>query len=717
MKTLKLLLALMCIGANLFSQPPADTTLLKKSIGSHIDKKFIFHEVQNETVKPGISKLISRIQLNSPTDQASLTLNACSSSDIKFDWSWNDPGGSYTRQVRKLKGPSEIELVTETSKYPFDAKKVFEVKIGKIDDVQSIPENILNDNALIFSKKIDNVQFVLLSSSQFEIGKNYVWKVDMYISDQLKEHSDIFSFYIQPTPPPVQVLPFFQAPPGACECPGYISSSPSVFDNLSCFMSAQNTEIWSISKPDVTKQDIGYPGIKFRKGDLIQISAGGCVQTGGTGLTWKRYVEPMKGGLQEIDDKYFGSVYIPGILESEKLANAMRNAPIKVVSEVGNESYLHLQYSDDGFGDNSYNDHDNGWWEQCREMEDAWVIVIIKHDCSESSDLQCALPAPLDLVSTRSDANGLPLNPQWGWQATTKTKVPEKEILNFSFKSVGMPEDGVELGTHQATHKNNNPTKCPQAGITGPYGTYGRIGGHVNWQNAIFHGNIFWESHSDPAKDDDYSLQLKMENEEGYTSSNGEGIGVEFSSDEVIDRAKSKWWKNLRTVVDQNLGSTSLGINGQEAFVIGMVGLDCAHSCFTELHPAFLMAVHVKKDIDDDVWAIFVRNRGDEGYCGGYGQKEDLNLPNNVVALCLPSPENGLWQINDIPFGLGLSELQYSHDGMNFSFKQDTKHTLLFTLKAPAEESLIEGELHIKWKKIMMDKKNIAKYDDLKKNH
>ena len=50
----------------------------------------------------------------------------------------------------------------------------------------------------------------------------------------------------------------------------------------------------------------------------------------------------------------------------------------------------------------------------------------------------------------------------------------------------------------------------------------------------------------------------------------------------------------------------------------GMFGLDGEHNLKAEMHPLYAMATRRGKyenDPSDDVWLIFVRNRGDEGYC------------------------------------------------------------------------------------------------------
>src|SRR5260370_40569532 len=56
--------------------------------------------------------------------------------------------------------------------------------------------------------------------------------------------------------------------------------------------SATNIDLWRINEPNVKQRITPYPEIRFQPGDVITIDAGGCVQTGGHGDTWKRYVNP-----------------------------------------------------------------------------------------------------------------------------------------------------------------------------------------------------------------------------------------------------------------------------------------------------------------------------------------------------------------------------------------------------------------------------------------
>ena len=53
--------------------------------------------------------------------------------------------------------------------------------------------------------------------------------------------------------------------------------------------------MWKIDYPSVERSLTDYPAITFNPGDVVTLDAGGCVQSGGIGGTWKRYVNPDDG--------------------------------------------------------------------------------------------------------------------------------------------------------------------------------------------------------------------------------------------------------------------------------------------------------------------------------------------------------------------------------------------------------------------------------------
>lgn len=72
------------------------------------------------------------------------------------------------------------------------------------------------------------------------------------------------------------------------------------------------TLVWRVDQPEVKAPEAFYSVIKFKPGDMISISAGGCVQTGGSGSTWKSYTKPLG---DNADHLYSGTISIPGVTE------------------------------------------------------------------------------------------------------------------------------------------------------------------------------------------------------------------------------------------------------------------------------------------------------------------------------------------------------------------------------------------------------------------
>ncbi|NEA66761.1 hypothetical protein [Streptomyces sp. SID12488] len=124
----------------------------------------------------------------------------------------------------------------------------------------------------------------------------------------------------------------------------------------------------TISEPVVTQRETPYT-FSFLPGDHVTVTAGGCVQTGGRGLTWKRYVDPASDG-----DLYHGLITIPGATgDLQRLVDVV-GRPYVVGGRGGS---LKLGYEDDGYSDNGYTAHDNGTGNQCLNSVNAFVHIVV----------------------------------------------------------------------------------------------------------------------------------------------------------------------------------------------------------------------------------------------------------------------------------------------------------------------------------------------------
>ena len=141
--------------------------------------------------------------------------------------------------------------------------------------------------------------------------------------------------------------------------------------------------VWRITQPNVKQASTNYPEIKFVPGDSVNVTAGGCVQTGGHGQTWKLYVNPQG---PNADRLYHGKIWIPGLnssLTRIKDFSAFNktqtiHSPLQGVNPA--DMYLRLGYEDDGYGDNGYTSHDDGTGNQCKNSVNAFVIISIGHN-------------------------------------------------------------------------------------------------------------------------------------------------------------------------------------------------------------------------------------------------------------------------------------------------------------------------------------------------
>jgi hypothetical protein len=131
--------------------------------------------------------------------------------------------------------------------------------------------------------------------------------------------------------------------------------------------------IWLISEPVVIRPETVYNEIVFTPNDIVNIDAGGCVQTGGKGRTWKRYVDPS--GPNQ-DPFYHGLAKLPGqpwLIRVAEQINRLYRIP------QSDDMALHLGYEDSYYEDNGYWEHDDGTDDQCKNTDSAWVKITIYH--------------------------------------------------------------------------------------------------------------------------------------------------------------------------------------------------------------------------------------------------------------------------------------------------------------------------------------------------
>ncbi|HEX2686341.1 MAG TPA: hypothetical protein VHN14_06975 [Kofleriaceae bacterium] len=476
-------------------------------------------------------------------------------------------------------------------------------------------------------------------------------------------------------------------------------------DRVTCTAESSTVDRCRIEEPNVRQPATDYPGIRFRPGDSVTVSAGGCVQTGGKGKTWKRYVDPLG---DNADRLYHGLIAIPGatagLIRLAGILGPTRVLTIPTNVPVSGGLYLRLGYEDDHYEDNGYSSHDNGTSNQCKNSVNAWIELRIDHASSADSPP----PAPFDLVWDTVDRNYLPLNPKWQAQRDQPGALPDLASCGAG-RFLQWKNNRIDLGTPPCASASldiDTPPGLPwhlNEVLCNTTDNGDKIHGHVNWGAAAYTGTLKFIDHSKPIDihginpenwfgDDDYNFALyDIPGNGGLVSANSGLDHLEFDSDETIDRFGSPWWNTAHQAVDD--GNAAPIFDGKEAVVLGLRGLDCEHSCGAELHPVYAMAIHANaKSPDDDVWAIWARNWGDEGYCSQ--NQHYLSAPDNILVLTLP------WRTGATSAVVTASEFKTNSAvvaGPWVSVQPGAGIDVAFQLADPAAGSLIDGALHLTW--------------------
>jgi hypothetical protein len=471
----------------------------------------------------------------------------------------------------------------------------------------------------------------------------------------------------------------------------------------------------TIEQPVVTQPETVYSSVEFAHGDIVNVNADGCVQTGGWGPTWKRYVNPTGDGT---DTKYHGLIRIPtskpagsGLVRIETVIGKLQT--VTGTDLPVSQLVLHLGYEDDNYSDNGYYSHDDGNDDQCKLDSPnyggpAYVTITIYRGVTPDT---VGSRFDFDVLSNSVDPNGLPYNPQWSWQQVpaNQGQIPSTSLCHeFSERAsiLGLPTVGMVPYFSDCTDQTDlnsvdepdgfNATICGW-GKGGPFMS-GSFVGHLNWFPVTVEGQASWGDHS-AWRDDDYTFTFNSDEQGNPLSVNGRpGMHVEFDSDETIDHFKSDEWTAFHQAVDNNGTDLAKQLFDGHTILTGMSGLDGEHDLKSELHPLYAIATlrdNYENTLGHDVWLIFVRNRGDEGYCSS--QLWDAGFEDYTFRL---------------PWVTGMTAVEADWSDTQFEGTEGTSGPTVSAIDPPAKASgvyvtfhlgpasstpFIDGALHLIW--------------------
>lgn len=519
---------------------------------------------------------------------------------------------------------------------------------------------------------------------------------------------------------------------------------------------------WFIKQPQVkvARKDYNKDNDKvlFRQYDEVIVTAGGCVQTGGTGKTWKRYVDPLGANSDRL---YHGRIWIPGATDGLVRISSIVGLPLVINKFPQHTSptpesdpyFLRLGYEDDNLDDNGYypKEADNG--SQCSLGADkmpiegtAWIRIRAIHHTLADAPSSPDPRAPLDLWWGEVDDNFLPYNPDWWIHHhgiyNPKTGKDEIAIPNSKlggckgFQEVSKPNDFLPVGkSPQCTmwdpDVDEANLKSPFCHVDDPpLGKDQRmVHGHVNWGVVTYKGKIYFDVSNnfhpkhpilDPIGDGDYDWFLAPDDidsgiSEGNVADSQKAfdrrrsvpngvhtLGLEFSSRETIDKIKNSntWWETFHHDVDHDPVCARRSVNGKTAIAIGLMGFDNEHGFDTgarvELHPVYGLAIQVQTG-PEEVWVIMARNWGNEGSCSN-GWDITRSKWQHFLAL----HENKMKFFLPTDAGVSAVLVKNFHDkNGNVSEKSEATSLaggvlLSFQLPEPETQGLVWGELHIR---------------------
>lgn len=222
--------------------------------------------------------------------------------------------------------------------------------------------------------------------------------------------------------------------------------------------------------------------------------------------------------------------------------------------------------------------------------------------------------------------------------------------------------------------------------------------GHWNWFPVEYEGTVFWGGHSNSwYDDDDYYFDIAR-SDLALQTDGGNGarlLHLEFDSEQTVDYwdDTQTWWDDFHhNGVDNNDQAAKDRVDGHFVMVIGLLGLDKQHNVPSELNPVYAMFVHVQDDATQDRWAFFVKNWGNEGFCGD----NEENLDRRTILVRIRHPGATSFSFSENVYVYGDDEGERNQQNWTYQPLQDGV-LLTFSLRDPSKQVGFVGDLTFNW--------------------
>jgi hypothetical protein len=235
----------------------------------------------------------------------------------------------------------------------------------------------------------------------------------------------------------------------------------------------------------------------------------------------------------------------------------------------------------------------------------------------------CTVNKDFDLRWHAHDLNGFPLNPKWGSQEA------RNELANSE----------VSCPSHSdATEWTKSPQfpSCTSFPVTFD-SSFLCSGFHTNFTAVTYtDATLRWREES---VDDDFGIDVSRPDRALFDVAY-QAVHSEFDTDETVKNwdDTGTWWERFHDATKDSDARAAAMMDGSEAIVIGLLGLDVEHHGKPELHPVYAMFVHLKeRPVGLSSWAFFVRNWGNEGFCSDNDEDHRLYTPQDRMKIWIPN--------------------------------------------------------------------------------